>query len=210
MNERARESWLKSETLVMQESEEQKLKKQVGKLASEEASWQEAEDSMAAMKKTLQASSPTPKPRPVPTKRAGSGPTWQVAKKHQAQETLVAQKKKKRRKKAEEGEEELDEMGVDDDRPHLKVGFREGMIASYMRLARTTLGVSICSIQDVFDAAKPVLFPGGGGSHFTPQRGYVSFQMSTCPGQLGNVRLENLSAGTVNLRNLVDVTFTNY
>ena len=89
---------------------------------------------------------------------------------------------------------------------HLRVVFREGMTGSSMRLPRTSLGASICSIQDVFDAAKPVLFPGDGGSHFTPQRGYVSFE--THHGHLHNVRLEELIA--VDLRNLMEVTFTDY
>ena len=89
---------------------------------------------------------------------------------------------------------------------HLRVVFRDGMMGSSMCLPRTLLGVSICSIQDVFDAAKPVLLPSAGASHFTPRRGYVSFQAYR--GYLDSIRLEELPA--IDLRNLIDVTFTDY
>ena len=79
-----------------------------------------------------------------------------------------------------------------------------------MHLPKTT---SICSIQDVFDAAKRHVFPGDGGSHFTPQRGYIWFK-TTRPGQISNVRLENVTehvAWQIVISNsLINVTFTDY
>ena len=115
-----------------------------------------------------------------------------------------------------------------DDEPHLKVMFREGMRCLYsMRLPKTSLGTWLCSIQDVFDAAKPQCDPAVWfGSHFTPQCGYLSFE--TRPGQISNVRLGDLDRNapwpfvrnaprpdhrcvysTLCVHNLVAVTFTN-
>ena len=104
------------------------------------------------------------------------------------------------------------EVKEGDDMPRLRVGFRRGMACSFIRLP---LGASICSIQNVFDAAKPVLFPGDDASHFTPRRGYVSFKSLTHPGHSTNVRLADLTehefAGSIlGLDNLIDVTFTDY
>ena len=96
--------------------------------------------------------------------------------------------------------------GDDPDEAHLRVLFREGMVASGMRLSRTSIGESICSIEDVFVAAKRVLLPGDGASGFTAKRGYVNF--AQFPGRVH--RLENLNFKRVNLRELSAVTFTDY
>ena len=96
--------------------------------------------------------------------------------------------------------------GDDPNEAPLPVRFREGMVASDMRLSRESLGESICSIEDVFAAAKRVLLPGDGASCFTAKRGYVIFAKNS-----GRVyRLENLNLKRVNLLELSDVTFTNY
>ena len=80
-----------------------------------------------------------------------------------------------------------------------------------MSLPKASLGVSICSIQDMFDAAKRHFFPGDGGSHFISQRGYISFK--TRSGE-SNVRLEDVTERVawqmVRSNSLIDVTFTNY
>ena len=94
----------------------------------------------------------------------------------------------------------------DPNEAHLTVRFREGMVASGMGLSRESLGESICSIEDVFVAAKRVLLPGDGASCFTAKRGYVIFAKKS-----GRVyRLENLNLKRVNLLELSDLTFTNY
>ena len=96
--------------------------------------------------------------------------------------------------------------GDDPDEAHLRVLFREGMVASGMRLSRTSLGESICSIEDVFVAAKRVLLPGDGASCFNAKRGYVIF--AQFPGRVH--RLEYLNCKRVNLLELSAVTFTDY